>query len=274
MKIETKENEYFLIKQIIEDKLQTSIALWGTNENDVIKFRDLLAGTVAVYIYNEKTNQRIDLTEKLGKIEDIDKSKKYKITTAKFTAGKNHFQILKKAYIYDEDIENILKNNFNFSVYYKETDKKFTYSVKSIDYEWIILIDNKKTNKTYNYYGNEYEKYIGKKYEEQNKKVIYNGINKKRKDGGIDLIINEENKITFVQCKNWKEVNHFKLNQRDIRAFIGDCYMYMFNNKIDIKHSFHFIVSDERLLTDDAKWYIKNNKKLKFKIIPFEEEKI
>lgn len=268
MKIETKENEYFLIKQIIEDKLQTSIALWGTNEDDVIKFRNLLIGTVAVYIYNEKTNQRIDLTNKLGKVEDIDKNKDYVNTTVKFKAGTNHFSILKKAYIYKDNIENILKNDFTYSLYHRETNQKFTYKIKSIDYEWIIF-NNKKKNKTYNFYGNEYEKYIGKKYEEQNKKVIYNGINKKRKDGGIDLIINEENKITFVQCKNWKEVNHFKLNQRDIRAFIGDCYMYMFDNKIDKKHSFHFIVSDERLLTDDAKWYVKNNKKIKFKIIPF-----
>lgn len=271
MKIETKENEYFLIKQIIEDKLQTSIDLWGTNEDDIIKFRNLLAGTVAVYLYNQKTNQRINLTDKLGKIGIFNKKENYSLITIKFKSDyANQYHILKKAIVYKENANEIFKNGFFFTRNYPAVNKTINFKIKEVFY--FDTKYKKEQNKNNNIYGNEYEKYIGKKYEEQNKKVIYNGINKKRKDAGIDLIIKEENKITFVQCKNWKEVNHFKLNQRDIRAFIGDCYMYMFNNKIDIKHSFHFIVSDERLLTDDAKWYIKNNKKLKFKIIPFEEK--
>lgn len=271
MKIETKENEYFLIKQIIDDKLQTSIDLWGTNQDDVIKFRDLLAGTVAVYLYNQKTNQRTDLTDTLGKIENFNKKEKYSLITIKFKSDfANQYDILKKAIVYKENANEIFSKGFFFSRHYPAINKTINFKIKEILH--FDTTYNKNQNKTNNIYGSEYEKYIGKKYEEQNKKVIYNGINKKRKDGGIDLIINQENKITFVQCKNWKEVNHFKLNQRDIKAFIGDCYMYMFNNNIDMKHSFHFIVSDERLLTDDAKWYIKNNKKLKFKIIPFEEE--
>lgn len=48
--------------------------------------------------------------------------------------------------------------------------------------------------------------------------------------------------------------------------------MYMFNKNINKKHSFHFIVADSELLTKSAEIYIENNYKLKFKIIPFEED--
>ena len=46
--------------------------------------------------------------------------------------------------------------------------------------------------------------------------------------------------------------------------------MFIFNNNIDKSHYFHFIVSDEKLLTISAELYLKENKKLKYKVIPFE----
>ncbi len=64
-----------------------------------------------------------------------------------------------------------------------------------------------------------------------NKNVIYYGLENGKKDNGIDLIIEDEKNITFVQCKNWVSNDHYKINQKDLRAFIGNCYM--FNNNID-----------------------------------------
>ena len=46
--------------------------------------------------------------------------------------------------------------------------------------------------------------------------------------------------------------------------------MYMLNNNINKTHHSHFIVSDEKLLTKSAELYLKENKKLKFKVVPFE----
>lgn len=46
--------------------------------------------------------------------------------------------------------------------------------------------------------------------------------------------------------------------------------MFIFNNNIDKSHHFHFIVSYEKLLTISAELYLKENKKLKYKVISFE----
>jgi len=53
--------------------------------------------------------------------------------------------------------------------------------------------------------GNEYEKYIGKKFEEKGELVIYNGFIKGYEDKGVDLISISNNtyNINLIQCKNW-----------------------------------------------------------------------
>jgi len=50
-------------------------------------------------------------------------------------------------------------------------------------------------------YGFLYEKYVGLYYEKLGYKVIYNGLIKGLLDGGIDLIIENENEKFFLQCK-------------------------------------------------------------------------
>ena len=166
-----------------------------------------------------------------------------------------------------------LDKKFSFSRRFgtKGSYEYIYYKLKNISSEisYIFKEDSKnniqKINKGY-----EYEKFIGKKYELLNKNVIYYGLENGKKDNGIDLIIEENNAITFVQCKNWVSNEHYKINQKDLRAFIGDCFMYMLNNNINKTHHSHFIVSDEKLLTKSAELYLKENKKLKFKVVPFE----
>ncbi len=53
--------------------------------------------------------------------------------------------------------------------------------------------------------GDAYEKFIGKKFEEKNHIVIYNGFIKGYEDKGIDIIVlsKEQKVINLVQCKNW-----------------------------------------------------------------------
>ena len=130
-------------------------------------------------------------------------------------------------------------------------------------------IDKQKLN---NRYGNEYEKYIATKYETNNFKVIQNGIQKSYKDGGIDIIAENDNTLILVQCKNWSLSNEYKINQKDLRAFVGDCYIYMKENKISNQSiGFHFIVSHNNILTKSAEIFLKQNTFIKFKCIPFEK---
>lgn len=120
-------------------------------------------------------------------------------------------------------------------------------------------------------FGSTYEKFIGKKYEALGYQVIYNGINKKFKDGGIDLICRKDDELVFCQCKNWNESNRIKLSSLDLRAFLGDSYLYILDNKIyDITLKYHFIVSQDNLLDSSAKYFLKDNGFFKYKYVPFE----
>ena len=136
-----------------------------------------------------------------------------------------------------------------------------------------IFCSNIEDQKSKNTYGNEYEKYIAIKYEKNNFKVTLNGIKKTYNDGGIDLIAENKNTIILVQCKNWSLTSKYKINQKDIRAFVGDCYMYMIDNNISNKSiGFHFIASHNNILTKSAEIFLKKNTFIKFKYIPFEKD--
>jgi restriction system protein len=275
--------QYYLIRQIIDDKKITQFKLYNVSEETISMIVDVIPGTVTVYVYNQEDNSRIDLTSDLGKIESINIDDYKFAVTLHFYSNQINFQ---EASIF---LNNIIMNQSNIDKI-KSLDKKISFSrrfgtkgnyeyifykLKNIDYRLsnqskeYISLQNIKYDSTTNK-GNEYEKFIGKKYESLNKNVVYYGLENGKKDNGIDLIIEDEKNITFVQCKNWVNNDHYKINQKDLRAFIGDCYMFIFNNNIDKSHHFHFIVSDEKLLIKSAELYLKENKKLKYKVIPFE----
>ena len=274
---------YYLIRQIIDDKKITQFKLYNVSEETISMIVDVIPATVTVYIYNEQDNSRIDLTSELGKIESINIDDYKFSVTLHFYSNQINFQ---EGSIF---LNNIIMNQINIDKI-KSLDKKFSFSrrfgtkgnyeyifykLKNMDYRYsnqlkeYISLQNIKHDSTTNK-GNKYEKFIGEKYELLNKNVIYHGLENGKKDNGIDLIIEENNSITFVQCKNWVSTDHYKINQKDLRAFIGDCYIYILNNNINKTHHFHFIVSDEKLLIKSAELYLKENKKLKYKIIPFE----
>ena len=55
-----------------------------------------------------------------------------------------------------------------------------------------------------------YEKFIGARLESGGYIVDYNGINKGKADGGVDLVASKDDKKIFIQCKYWsfKSVIH------------------------------------------------------------------
>lgn len=71
--------------------------------------------------------------------------------------------------------------------------------------------------------GDEYEKVIGKKFEEKGDLVIYNGFIRGYEDGGVDVVaISPFSKtINLIQCKNWAnkkmELDHIKEIDRKLK---------------------------------------------------------
>lgn len=88
-------------------------------------------------------------------------------------------------------------NKFKFDFSYKKK-KEQQQPVAAND----NLLPKPKTNKQK---GDEYERYIGKRYENKGYQVEYTGLKKGKADGGVDLILHKDNQTYFVQCKNWKE---------------------------------------------------------------------
>ncbi len=114
--------------------------------------------------------------------------------------------------------------------------------------------------------GNDYEAYIGKKYEKLGYKVEYRGMIKGVFDGGIDLICKMDKKIIFVQCKNWA-IHKYKINQKDLRAFVGDVQLLLM--KDDTKYSnisYNFIISDKEILSNNAKKFLEEYTFIKWKV--------
>lgn len=78
---------------------------------------------------------------------------------------------------------------------------------------------------TYKYYtadplkmkGDEYERHIGKRFEEKKDLVIYNGFIRGYEDGGVDLVAipPDSNTINLIQCKHWskKTIELFHIEQ-------------------------------------------------------------
>lgn len=98
-------------------------------------------------------------------------------------------------------------------------------------------------------FGDDYEKYIGKKFEDKGDVVIYNGFLKGYEDMGVDIIaISEQAKtIDLIQCKNWvrkemvlddiKNIHHklsvynfdfFDLSSYDINAHLTKTHNEVF----------------------------------------------
>jgi restriction system protein len=193
----------------------------------------------------------------------------------------------------EEPIKNIEK-------YVKQNEKKYKPKKEKPHY-WTEHIDTSKLNKNENtkediidaeiikenkkkknFYqlqkewakkGKEYEKFIGKHYENLGYIVKFNGIENGKKDNSIDLIAIKQNELIFIQCKNWKENSKYKINHKDIKAFIGDTHIFIKENQqyknYQIKR--HFVISN-RILDKSAVNYIKEHRnEIEYKLIEFKK---
>ena len=132
---------------------------------------------------------------------------------------------------YNDFIDKFEKNNKkeNKEIHIeKENNQKLQNDEKLLNcYEKVY----KTTNKTKKELGDEYELQIGRYFQSLNFKIYYNGINNGKKDGGIDIIGWNSEKVLLIQCKNHRS----QINQELLRKFIGDCKIYEEKNKYKIK---------------------------------------
>jgi len=260
---------YYLIKQVLPHVPINIIKIYEPcNVTHLKQLISTLIGEINVYHYDKDDNSRKNLTETFGNLE--------------FNIYEHRFENIGKIqYVYRCHGYNAM-----YIIAYIMIDKKSKYLslmprkfyvqgiVRFYDGMNIssgIFISNIEEHKRKNTYGDEYEKYIAKKYEENGFSVTLNGINKSYNDGGIDVIAENEDTVILVQCKNWSLSNDYKINQKDLRAFIGDCYLYVLENSgLNKSIGFHFIVSHDNILTKSAEIFLNKNTLIKFKCIPFE----
>jgi len=271
---------HYLIKQILPYIEPNIITIHEPcNITHIKKLISTLIGEIYVYYYNKEDNSRQDLTDTWGNTKfniydyQFEKLRLYKHSYI----AKNNLPLYFKSYSIDFPI--MPKKFFNHGAilfYQGATVGTNSYNgTHDIEPCWYpgVYISNISDNKRKSFYGQEYEKYIANKYKENNYNITLNGIEKSHKDGGIDIIAENDNTVLLVQCKNWSLSNEYKINQKDLRAFIGDCYIYIRENNLSNKSlGFHFIVSHDNILTKSAKIFLMQNTFIKFKCIPFEKE--
>jgi hypothetical protein len=274
---------YVITQKLPYQKTFKNYIVYGSNESHIKKLLNSMVGDVSIYLYNPDDNSRKDLTKKYYTREYNPKTFKYEnvvIATARYvpTEWGPEPEYFKFYYIYDYKNLNSNKEYFPplkfymkgyvYKLKYKDMEGHLSYNILGHSIFYSNIDDN---NKKQNY-GNKYENFIASKYEHDNYYVELNGIKRGVKDGGLDLIATKKDKIVLVQCKNWSLSNNYKINQKDLRAFIGDCYLYMKDRNLHGKTvAFHFIVSHNDILTKSADIFLKQNTFLKFKCVPFEK---
>ena len=258
---------YYLVKQVITSNLKHSFKVFTplnlTHLEVLIKH---LTGNIYVYLVNPEDNSTQNLTNDLGKTDFNYPA--FRANNDKILKSRLRFSTSKSSWVGDditfysvEDPSRFVPNNF-----FCNNHVTFPY------FNWMEQIDLSEFEYQPEkmHAGAEYEKFIGQKYESLGYKVEYRGIILGKQDGGIDLIAENTNNFSLVQCKNWIETDNYQIDSKDLRAFIGDCYLYLLQNSVQKKVGFHFIISDYQMLSKSAKQFLKQQKNLQVKEIRFE----
>ncbi len=256
--------DIYRITQWINDDLKSTIQIYGPIEERTLeRLNSVMVGKVSIFKYDSK-NMKTDLTDRFGRVEfsiDADKSLQH-FMKIKLCAKGGGYIWLGNLYSYLDDkefekaINGILISNIRRKVCW--------YEMGSVDFQGINLRkavhQRLSTSK-----GAAYEEFVGKQYELKGYKVNYHGIDQGVKDSGIDLIAMKDNKISFVQCKNWMDTDRQKITHTDLKAFFGASYLYLLahRNLFDYKLSFHFVVSDMKILDDSAKVFLNQTPQIK-----------
>lgn len=275
-----KLEHYYLIEQNINNLVQYKHNCYGSIAR-VELLCTILCGNISVYKVNKQTNQYENLTAIYGKQETMDENAQLIKTQMICYQTKKSLKVYFFNIVQKANQEEQRKDSSSFEE--KDEDGQIhtfvaNYSKNITFFTLKSIHENKRKQHQFNdIKGFSYEQFIGKKYEDLGYSIIYHGIEQKFNDQGIDLIVQKENNIIFVQCKNWIGGKFNKLFRKDLQAFAGDCFLFMqknnhYNIEFDRKQiSLHFIVNKDELLDNSAKAFLKYNPFIKFKIVEFSE---
>ncbi len=258
---------YYLVRQVISGNIKRSFKVYTPlNLTHLQKLLENLPGNLYVYLVNPENNSTENLTNDLGKT-DFDyrefREKHTQIYKTRFRFSTGH-----SSWVGDDINFYCIKDPLSFF------PQKF-FCNNHVTFPFLNWMEAFELSEFENqpekiHAGAEYEKFIGKKYEEVGFRVDYRGVTLGKQDGGIDLIAANDEKIVLVQCKNWIETDNYQIESRDLRAFIGDCYLYLTQNPIKKPVAFHYIISDYQMLSESAKVFLKNQTVLQLKEVAFE----
>jgi len=151
-------------------------------------------------------------------------------------------------------------NNRNRHPKYKYDSQKRAFNEKR-DIEKDISTDNKKA------LGDAYEAHVGKLFEEKGYLVKYQGFEKGKKDGGIDLIAIKNDELIFIQCKHWKKDGR-KISLHMVKAFLTDVNDYIEQNPQCSEYHIQKMYAISNPIFDiPALNYVKSKDDLFYKII-------
>lgn len=115
--------------------------------------------------------------------------------------------------------------------------------------------------------GDAYEAHVGKLFEERGYIVKYQGLEKGREDGGIDLIAVNKSEAVFIQCKNWARAGK-KINMHMVKAFSTDVSDYIEENPTFRDYEVQKIYAISNPILDKAAYaYIQKAKDFEYLII-------
>ncbi|TLS99565.1 restriction endonuclease [Aliarcobacter cibarius] len=264
-----QKKEYYLIKQSIP-YLKTTINKIYTpcNITHIKKLISFMTGTIEVFLVSEEDGKREDLTDSLGNRNFNIYEHKFELFRTITLTYSNYYHNVYIIFYAEKGI-----NKLNFKHFFMN-DLIYISQGWTDHFSNSLFFSNIDEHKKKKNYGNKYEEFISNKYLDLGYEVKNIGIKKSFDDGGIDIIARKDNNIILVQCKNWSMSNNYKINQKDLRAFVGDCFLYLKDkNLVETKVSYHYIVSHENILTKSAEIFLEQNKFIKFKCIPFEDNK-
>lgn len=260
-------NGYYLVRQIISKNIKHSFKVYiPLNIAHLNTLLEHIPGNLYIYLVNPENNSTQNLTNELGRT-DFNYSE-FRSMNETILKSRLRFSTSQSSWVGDDitfysvdDPTAFIPKNF-----FCNNHVTFPY------FNWLepIELTEFENQPEKVYAGTEYEKFIGKKYEAVGYKVEYRGITLGKQDGGIDLIAENDEKIVLVQCKNWIETDNYQIDSRDLRAFIGDCYLYLIQITTKKQVAFHYIISDYQMLAESAKIFLKKQKILQLKETRFE----
>lgn len=107
--------------------------------------------------------------------------------------------------------------------------------------------------------GVNFELLAGRKFEELGYKVQYNGLEKSKLDGGIDLICTKTNQKTLlVQCKNYSKPK--SITHEHIKVFHSNAMKYIKDNNLNENNvELKYVIPDKEVLDISAIKVMMNN---------------